>query len=81
MPEDRASDKARNSGKLLKSPDLDTTRQAFGRRWRARGLLILRESECARVGASAAARHHRRRPHAWEGPGTLASSQSPIAKG
>ena len=26
MPEDRASDKARNSGKLLKSPDRDTTR-------------------------------------------------------
>jgi hypothetical protein len=35
MLEDRASDKARNSGKLLKSPDRGTTRRACARRWRA----------------------------------------------
>jgi hypothetical protein len=35
MPEDRASDKASNTGKLLKSPDLDATRRMFARRSRA----------------------------------------------
>jgi hypothetical protein len=47
----------------------------------ARGLLILRESECARVAASAAARHRQRRPPAQEGPGGLAISAKPLARG
>jgi hypothetical protein len=47
----------------------------------ARGLLTLRESECARVDTPAAARHHRRRPPIQEGPGTRSISERPLAKG